>query len=81
MTDDTLGVVEKLSQWVAVKVVYDNRTMPPHDIIREAAILQAVSHPNVSAETLAHHYDTDTLFPLVVLCLDCVSGGVHPGWA
>ncbi|KIJ54319.1 hypothetical protein M422DRAFT_775460 [Sphaerobolus stellatus SS14] len=39
--------LDDLPNWVAVKVVYDNRNMPPHDIEREAAILKRIHHPNV----------------------------------
>lgn len=40
--------LDDLPNWVAVKVVYDNRNLPPHDIEREAAILKRIHHPNVS---------------------------------
>ncbi|KAF8518608.1 kinase-like domain-containing protein, partial [Gautieria morchelliformis] len=36
-----------LPNWVAVKVVYNNESAPPHDIVREASILKSVSHRNI----------------------------------
>lgn len=44
--------LDDIINWVAVKVVYDNKNMPPHDIEREAAILKRISHPNVTYFTL-----------------------------
>lgn len=44
--DSPLNPLNDLGNWVAIKVVYD-RCLPPHDIMREVAVLRRISHKNV----------------------------------